>query len=67
MERDVQALDVVCKAFQEYRSDELVALRQEIYKLKKEILHLRICLVINSALLKEWLRYQRQRSGALEV
>ena len=60
MQRDVQALDIVCKHFEQYRSDELTELRREIQRLKRELIHLRIRLIINGAVLKEWLQFQRR-------
>ncbi len=62
MQRNIEALDIVCKHFTEYRSDDVVELRNEIRRLKQEILRLRISLVINRALVGQWLNYQRVQS-----
>ena len=60
MQRSIQALDIVCKHFDQYRNNELIELRQELRRLKQEILRLRIGLIINGALLGQWLNYQRR-------
>ena len=56
MQSDIDALSIVCDHFTQYRTKEIVELRKRVQKLKSEIIHLRICIIINEALLKEWLR-----------
>lgn len=65
MQRDIQALDIVCKHFEQYKCNDLLELRRSISKLKREIMHLRISLIVNTALLKEWLQYQRRVQSIL--
>lgn len=59
MQTNLQSLDVVCKHFEQYKSQELLELQKINRRLKNDITKLKIILVINTALLKAWLNWQR--------
>ena len=62
MERDLAALSIVCKHLSPSKCDELTELREEIHRLRRELKHLEIRLVVNGAVLELWLKWGRARS-----
>jgi len=59
MQNELETLDIVCKHFQQYKSEEMLQLKKTNRRLRNEITKLKIFLVINNALLKAWLDWQR--------
>ena len=62
MERDLAALSIVCKHLSPPKSHELTELREEIQRLRRELKHLEIRLVVNGKILELWLKWGRARS-----
>ena len=65
MQTDLQGLEIACKYFEQYRSEELLELRKTNRRLKNEITKLKITLAINTALLNAWLKWQRVQQLAV--
>lgn len=61
MQNELEALDIVCKHFEQYKSAEMLELKKTNRRLKYEITKLKIALVINGALLKAWLDWRVHR------
>jgi hypothetical protein len=59
MQNELETLDIVCKHFQQYKSEEMLQLKKTNRRLRSEITKLKILLIINSALLKAWLDWRR--------
>jgi hypothetical protein len=59
MQNELETLDIVCKHFQQYKSEEMLQLKKTNRRLRNEMTKLKIFLVINNALLKAWLDWQR--------
>jgi len=59
MQNELETLDVVCKHFQQYKSEEMLQLKKTNRRLRNEMTKLKIFLVINNALLNAWLDWQR--------
>ncbi len=62
MDRDIAALSVVCKHLAPSTCDEVAELRKEVQRLRHELKHLEIRLVLNGAMLELWLKWGRARS-----
>ena len=60
--RDLAALSVVCKHLSPSKCDEVAELRKEIQRLRHELKHLEIRLVLNGKMLELWLKWGRARS-----
>ncbi len=65
--RDLAALSIVCKHLSPSKCDELAELRKEIQRLRHELKHLEIRLVLNGKFLELWLKLGRSDYQALGI
>ena len=65
--RDIAALSIVCKHLSPSKCDELAELRKEIQRLRHELKHLEIRLVLNGKNLELWLKLGRSDYQALGI
>ena len=65
--RDLAALSIVCKHLSPSKCDELAELRKEIQRLRCELKHLEIRLVLNGKFLELWLKLGRSNYQPLRI
>ena len=65
--RDIAALSVVCKHLSPSKCDEVTELRKEIQRLRHELKHLEIRLVLNGKFLELWLKLGRSNYQPLRI
>ena len=64
---DIAALSIVCKHLAPSKCDELAELREKIQRLRRELKHLEIRLVVNGAILELWLKWGRSDYQAIGI